>query len=82
MSVVVNIHGEAADIDTRCAAVAQMYEGLAARARNGEIAAAATAFVRSDGTIGTMWETAGSLYPAIGAVSVLIAEMTGARDTE
>lgn len=80
MTTVVTLRGEAATIDARCAAVAEMYAALAERARAGEISAAATSFVKVDGTIGTLWEATGQRYQAIGAAAVLLAQMTSARE--
>lgn len=79
---IVSIHGEPASIDARCEDLALMCEKVAALAREGVAVASAIAFVKADGTIGTLWEAAGSGYPAIGAVAILQAEMTVAAVKE
>ncbi len=79
MSKVVSLRGEVADLDARCRAVAKLFEEMAERARSGEVTAASVAFVRMDGTIGTLWEAAGQVYQTIGATSVLLGEMSGYR---
>lgn len=83
MSKVVSLKtGEAASIDARCADVAAMLREVADQAERGEVTAAAIAFVRIDGTIGTLWESSGQVYQTIGAATVLCAEMAGLRVPE